>query len=599
METDLETGTKRKTGLRRITEVAGTKKWWLFASIFFAIISTALQFVPIVVVYLILVELAQHATNLALLNQEYMFNLAWISVFSVVGYALLLYISTMLSHIAAFNILYEIRVRISDKLTRLSMGFFTEKSSGEIKKVMSDDVERLELYIAHHIPDITSGIAFPLILIGFLIVADWLLGIVTLIPLIVGILVQAKMTSETELYNEYHDSLQDINTAVVEYVRGMPVIKVFGATAESFASLRKTTYAFRDLSKMVTEKYSTVYPRFLTAISSSLLLIIPVATFLLTLYPYDQYIPMVLLFLIVGGGMFFPLLKLMTVSSKIKEIGIGMERIDGILDREEMMEVSLGKHPADASIAFEEVSFAYEDDITLSDVSFSAEPGTVTALVGPSGSGKTTIGLLTARFWDVLDGAIKIGGVDVRDMKIAELMDYVSFVFQESFLFFDTIEENIRIGNRSATKEEVIDAAKAAQCHEFIEALPDGYDTLIGEGGTYLSGGETQRLAIARLILKDTPIVVLDEATAFADPENESKILKAFNQLINEKTVIVIAHRLSTVVNADQILVVDNGQIVQRGQHEDLVALDGLYRNMWDHFNRSRDWKIQTRGVVS
>jgi ATP-binding cassette subfamily B protein len=598
MEKENITEVKRKTGIRRLTEIAGRKKWWLFGSIFFAIMSTLLQFVPVVVVYLILVELATHATNIMLLNQEYLFNLAFISLVSVAGFGILLYISSMLSHIAAFNILYEIRVRISDKLTQLSMGFFTEKTSGEIKKVMSEDVEKIENYVAHHIPDITSGIVFPIILILYLIVADWRLGLVTVVPFFAAIIVQARMNSDIELYRDYHDSLQNINTAVVEYVRGMPVIKVFGATAESFQSLREATYSLRDFSTRVTEEYSSVYPRFLTIISSSLLFIIPAAVFLLTQSPYNQYVPTVLLFMIIGGGMFFPLYKLMLVSGLIRQIGVGTERIDSILDWEEMIEISTDQHPTDASVTFDEVSFSYKEDITLSGISFQAEPGTVTALVGPSGAGKTTIGLLTARFWDVLSGAIRIGSVDIRDMKVDELMEYVSFVFQDSFLFFDTIEENIRIGNHSASREDVIAAAKAAQCHDFIEALPKGYDTLIGEGGTYLSGGETQRIAIARLILKDTPIVVLDEATAFADPENESKILRAFSKLTMDKTVIVIAHRLSTVVNADQILVIDKGQIVQRGRHSELASIDGLYQKMWDSFNRSRDWRIQKEGGI-
>jgi ATP-binding cassette, subfamily B, bacterial IrtA/YbtP len=273
-----------------------------------------------------------------------------------------------------------------------------------------------------------------------------------------------------------------------------------------------------------------------------------------------------------------------------------VERIDGILNKEEISEPAAGKRPADDSIEFDNVTFAYNETNVLERVSFAAQPGTVTALVGPSGAGKTTLGLLAARFWDVQSGAIRIGGVDIRDMGTEALMDHVSFVFQDGFLFFDTIEENIRMGNATASKDDVIRAAKAAQCHDFIERLPQGYQTLVGEGGTYLSGGEQQRIGIARAILKNAPIVVLDEATAYADPENEGKILHGFATLLKEKTVIVIAHRLSTVTNADQILVIDNGQVAQQGRHDELVKSGGLYANMWDTYSHAREWTIARKG---
>ncbi len=300
--------------------------------------------------------------------------------------------------------------------------------------------------------------------------------------------------------------------------------------------------------------------------------------------------------MIVGGGFFFPLLKLMVMVGYLNQISIGMERIDAILRKDEIVNRETGKRPADASIEFDHVSFAYNESSVLDRVSFAAQPGTVTALVGPSGAGKTTLGLLTARFWDVQSGAIRIGGVDIRDMSTETLMNHVSFVFQDGFLFFDTIEENIRMGNAAASKADVIRAAQAAQCHEFIEKLPHGYATLVGEGGTYLSGGEQQRIGIARAILKDTPIVVLDEATAYADPENEGKILQGFATLLKDKTVLVIAHRLSTVTTADQILMIDRGKVAQRGRHADLIKAGGLYKNMWETYSRAREWTIARKG---
>ena len=591
---------KKKTGLLRLIEIAGTKKWWLFASMTLAVIATAAQFTPVAAVYLIIEELAAHAADLANINKAWLYRLGFISLGSVGVYGLLLYISLMLSHIAAFNILYEIRVSIAEKLTRLSMGFFTDKASGEIKKVMNEDVERIELFVAHHIPDITCAVVFPLIMIGYLFYMDWRLAIAALLPfpITIGLMMIMMMGGNAKIhYRNYHSALEGMNAAVVEYVRGMPVVKVFGTALNSFQRLTESVLSYRDQARQMSQDYSKSYPAFLTAASSSLVFLVPAIVVLLHRNGADtQLIPTALFFLIIGGGFFFPLLKLMFMVGFLNQINIGMERIDGILYKDEIVERDSGECPADASIEFDDVSFAYKDASVLNRVSFAAQPGTVTALVGPSGAGKTTLGLLAARFWDVESGAIRIGGVDIRNMTTENLMSHVSFVFQDGFLFFDTIEENIRMGNAAASKADVIRAAQAAQCHDFIERLPHGYDTLVGEGGTYLSGGEQQRIGIARAILKDTPIVVLDEATAYADPENEGKILQGFATLLKEKTVIVIAHRLSTVTNADQILVVDRGRIAQQGRHDDLVNAGGLYANMWQTYSHSREWTIARKG---
>lgn len=601
MNTHIEITPKRKTGLARLIEIAGAKKWWLFASMALAVIATVVQFVPVVCVYLIIAELAAHAADVSQVDRDLLYRLGFISLGSVGAYGVLLYVSAMLSHIAAFNILYEIRVRIADKLTRLSMGFFSRKASGEIKKVMSEDVERIELFVAHHIPDITSAVLFPLLVIAYLFYMDWRLAIAALVPfpLAMGVMMAMMGKGARDEYREYHNALEVMNAAVVEYVRGMPVVKVFGTALDSFHRLRDSVLSYRDWAQNMSTEYSTTYPAFLTAASSSLVFIVPVAVYLLARTDAgEQLIPTVLLFMIVGGGFFFPLLKLLFIGSFMTQISIGVERIDDILYADEIPDRTTGVRPRDASVEFDRVTFAYDETTVLDDVSFRAAPDTVTALVGPSGAGKTTIGLLVARFWDVQSGAIRIGGVDIRDMKMNELMDLVSFVFQDGLLFFDTIEENIRMGNTTATRAEVIAAAQAAQAHAFIEALPAGYDTLVGEGGTYLSGGEQQRIGIARVILKNTPVVVLDEATAYADPENEGKILQALASLVAGKTVIVIAHRLSTITNADQILVVDEGRVVEHGTHDTLVETGGLYGNMWETYSRARDWAISRQGEV-
>lgn len=590
---------KTKTGIFRLIEIAGTKRYWLLVSILFAILATFVQFVPVVTVYLILSELASHATELDKIDRKLLFELGYISLGSVAAFGGLLYIALMLSHIAAFNILYEIRVKLAEKMTKLSMGYFTKRASGKIKKVMMEDVEQIELFVAHHITDITSAIVFPLIMIGYLFYVDWRLAIVTLLPLPLSLLIIVSMLSRVDLSRKYHDCLENMNSTVTEYVRGMPVVKIFGSIDTSFQKLQQSVFAFRDFSKKVSIDSSTRYPGFLTIASSSLLFIIPSSVFLL-LYEeaYHQFLPTVFLFLIVGGGLFFPLLKLLYMGAQLQQIRVGVDRIDELLNQKEIIEVEEEKSPRDSSLIFDAVSFSYEEQTVLDQISFTALPNTVTALVGPSGAGKTTIGMLAARFWDVQAGSICIGGVDLKEMKIESLMDHVSFVFQDNNLFFDTIEANIRMGNTQASQKDVIEAAKAAQCHEFIEALPQGYQTKVGAGGTYVSGGEQQRIGIARVILKNTPIVVLDEATAFADPENEKKILEAFAHLVHDKTVLVIAHRLSTITNADQILVVDRGRIVQRGRHQELLDINGLYQTMWETYTRSREWAIEKKREV-
>jgi ATP-binding cassette subfamily B protein IrtA len=602
MHTEPNLATKRKTGLARLIEIAGAKKWWLFASMTLAVLATLAQFVPLIVVYQIIIELAEHATDISQIDRDLLWRLGFISLGSLGVYGILLYASSMLSHIAAYNILYEIRVKIAEKLTQLSMGFFTQKASGEIKKVMAEDVEEVELFVAHHIPDITSAVVFPLIVIGFLFATDWRLALAALLPfpLTFGIMGKMMMSAESKQgYREYHDALGKMSAAVVEYVRGMPVVKVFGTALDSFQRLSESVISYRSWAQKMSDDYSKTYPAMLTAASSSLVFILPAAVWLL--HRTDQpetLIPMVLFFTIIGSSFFFPMLKLMFMAGFLTKISVGVERIDDILYRAPVPERDAGQRPVDASIEFDHVTFAYNETTVLNDVTFHAGPGTVTALVGPSGAGKTTMGLLAARFWDVQSGVIRIGGVDIRDIKLETLMEHISFVFQDGFLFFDTIEENIRMGNTQATMDEVIAAAKAAQCHEFIEKLPHGYQTLVGEGGTYLSGGEQQRIGIARAILKNTPVVILDEATAYADPENEGKILHGLAHLIKDKTVIIIAHRLSTVTQADQILVIDQGQVTEQGSHPELVKAGGLYSSMWDTYSRAREWTLAPKGAV-
>lgn len=587
---------KRKTGLARLIEIAGTKRRLLIGAMLLAVITAIVQFVPIIAVYNILIELAEHALDPSLIDKAYIWLWSYIALGAFFAFGVLTFASLMLSHIAAFNILYEIRMQLVQKMVRLPLGFFSRRASGELKKIMSDDVERIELFIAHHIPDIVTALLFPLILVSYMFAVDWRLAIVVLAVLAMAFYVMGRMYTGKkirEVSKRYVETLGRMNASIVEYIRGIQVVKTFTESTNAYRKLNDDIKEYRKFANEVNVQYQPTYVGFLTILSSALLFIIPVAVWLLVgSASYATFVPVLLMFLFFGVAVFFPVLKLLWIGGFLNQNNMGVQKIDDILYMDEIEEPNIPRHPKDASVEFRNVSFAYDTTPILKAISFISHPGTITALVGPSGAGKSTVAMLAARFWDVQSGEILIGGVPVKEIPTSVLMDNVAFVFQDNMLFFDTIEENIRMGNKTATFEEVARAACAAQCHEFIESLPNGYQTLVGEGGIYLSGGEAQRIALARAILKDSPIILLDEATAFADPENEGKILAAFSHLIKGKTVLVIAHRLSTITNADRILYVDKGVIAEQGTHEQLLALKGEYARMWETYNRAKRWTI-------
>lgn len=587
---------KRKTGLARLIEIAGTKRRLLIGAMLLAVITAIVQFVPIIAVYNILIELAEHALDPSLIDKAYIWLWSYIALGAFFAFGVLTFASLMLSHIAAFNILYEIRMQLVQKMVRLPLGFFSRRASGELKKIMSDDVERIELFIAHHIPDIVTALLFPLILVSYMFAVDRRLAIVVLAVLAMAFYVMGRMYTGKkirEVSKRYVETLGRMNASIVEYIRGIQVVKTFTESTNAYRKLNDDIKEYRKFANEVNVQYQPTYVGFLTILSSALLFIIPVAVWLFVgSASYATFVPVLLMFLFFGVAVFFPVLKLLWIGSFLNQNNMGVQKIDDILYMDEIEEPDIPRHPKDASVEFRNVSFAYDTTPILKAISFISHPGTITALVGPSGAGKSTVAMLAARFWDVQSGEILIGGVPVKEIPTSVLMDNVAFVFQDNMLFFDTIEENIRMGNKTATFEEVARAACAAQCHEFIESLPNGYQTLVGEGGIYLSGGEAQRIALARAILKDSPIILLDEATAFADPENEGKILAAFSHLIKGKTVLVIAHRLSTITNADRILYVDKGVIAEQGTHEQLLALKGEYARMWETYNRAKRWTI-------
>ena len=590
---------KQKTGIARLVEIAGTKSLYLALTGLLGIIAVIAQMTPFVTVYLLVKELVVNIPNIQAIDTAYVWRLGWITVAGIGIFGVFTYAALMFSHVAAFNILYEIRVGLAGKLARMPMGYFTTKTNGSIKKILHEDVERIELFVAHHMLDIVEAVALPIISLIFLFYIDWRLAIGVLIPLPLAMVAQSSMygSAGMKLYTKWQEKLAAMNGTIVEYVRGMPVVKVFNQTVNAFKRFADDVYAYRDLTLYWVKASATSFTALTVLISSSAVFILPIAIFLLHSVPsadYGTMVSTVFLFLFIGMGISLPLYKLLYIASAMAQIRTGLEGIDGILNGKEIPETETDRKPAGTSVEFKKVSFAYGAQTVLKDVSFSAAPGTVTALVGPSGVGKTTIANLIGRFWDVETGEVCIGGINIKDMPVEDLNNMVSTVFQDAFLFFDTIEENIRMGNTKASFEDVVSAAKAAQIHDFIETLPEGYKTLIGEGGTYLSGGEQQRIALARIILKDSPIIVLDEATAYADPENEAHIQDALSVVLKDKTVIVIAHRLYTITDADQILVVNEGQIEEAGTHGELLEKKGLYCHLWDIHTKARDWNIDT-----
>ncbi|GAB7016686.1 ABC transporter ATP-binding protein [Methanogenium cariaci] len=582
-----------KPGLSRLIELAGHKKGKLTGAVVLATLGTLLGFVPFVVIYLVAVALLTPP-----IEEAYIWNLALIALGATIARFVMVYFSLILSHMAAFEILFGIKRSLVDKLGRLPLGYLSTRTSGGVKKIISEDVDRIELFIAHHVPDVVSGVVLPIVTVIFLFTIDWRLALAALIPIPLAFIAMSRAYQESasKSMKGYYDALEKMNGIIIEYVRGMPVVKVFNQTARSFSRLQDSVYGYRDYVNRWTREVAPAFTAFGVCINLPILFILPPGIWFYITGSLE--LPVLILFLILGVGYMYGMMKMMMFAGFWRQINEGVERIDAILNEPDLPSPQNPKIPDEYSVRFNEVKFAYGKNPVLTGVSFDAPAGTVTALVGPSGAGKSTAAQLIPRFWDVDAGSISIGGVDIREIDPEKLMDMVSFVFQDLFMFHDTIEENIRMGNAQVAKEEVIAAARAAQADDFIRSLPDGYDTITGSGGTYLSGGEQQRIILARAILKNAPIIVLDEATAFADPENESRIQEAFSHLMREKTVIIIAHRLSTIADANQIVVIDDGRVAECGHHEELLEKDGLYARMWNAHISARTWRLSTGGAV-
>ena len=585
---------KQAPNIKRMWELAFTKKTLVITACVLAVISTLVSFVPFIAIYYIIRELALHVNNPENLDVGYIINLGWLAGGSAIAAILLNFIALMCSHIAAFKTLYLLKVKFTNHIASLPMGFHTENATGKTRKIVDENIEKIEGFIAHQLPDIIGSFAAPIAILGILFFFDWRLGVATLVPIIILFILQSFMgKNSAEFIKQYQDSLEEMNNSSVEYVRGISVVKAFSQTIYSFRKFYASIKAYGDFALAYTKSFKRGFVMFMVILNHLYIALVPAIIYISNgVEDYAKFAMSVLFYLVFSVAITAPFLKLMYVSQRGRQIAEGIARMDKVLDIKPLPEAKNPKTVDGADISFQNVDFSYGDAEALLNVSFVAKQNEVTALVGPSGSGKSTIAHLIPRFYDVNAGSIRIGGVDIKEMQSDYLMNIVSFVFQDIFLFQQSIIDNIKIGNKDASREEVISAAKSAQCHAFIEKLPQGYDTVIGTNNIHLSGGERQRIVIARAILKNAPILILDEATAFADPESEQKIQLAFEELIKNKTVIIIAHRLSTVRGADNIIVVDNGCVVEQGKHEALVKSDGRYSEMWKQYNTAMSWSI-------
>lgn len=569
--------------LKFLLKLSGQHKIKLIFSALFSIISTTLSAVPYILIYNIILELFKEAVDYNKIQ-----NLVFITIIFIIIRVVTFVLSGIFSHVSAFNILYKIRIDLIKHMSKLNMGFFKKNTSGKLKKIINEDVEKLENFIAHQIPDLSSAFATPLIFLGIMIYYNWKLSLVLFIPVILGIIAQTgMMKSFMSRVDHFYKLVAKLNSTIMEYINAMNVMKAFNLSAKSFKDYRDNTQEYADYWIELTELSVPYYSAFLCLVDGGLFFIIPAGGIMLLNHQIS--IPVYILFLLMSTIFLNSLKSLFELSEKFSFLLKGMEKIIEIFDEKEQISGNI-EFPQNfsQSLKYENITFAYNKTKVINNFSLDIKVGSTVALVGPSGSGKTTIGLLAGRFWDISEGKITVDGIDIKDISYDSLMDKISFVFQDTFMLHDTIYENIKMG-KSYNSEQIEDAAKKAQIHDFIMSLPDKYETKIGEGGVKLSGGEQQRISIARAILKDTPIVILDEVTSYSDIENETKIQAALKTLLKGKTALIIAHRLYTIKNADNIVFMNKGKIVEQGTHEELLKNKADYWHLWSLYNEETE----------
>ena len=502
----------------------------------------------------------------------------------------------MCSHLGAFRIATNLRLQSMNHIVKLPLGFAEHFGSGKLRKIVNESSAATETYLAHQLPDRANALATPCGLLVLLFVFDWRLGLLSLAPVLLGFLIMMAMTGKEmqQKMKEYQNALDDMSNEAVEYVRGIPVVKTFGQTIFSFKKFKDSIDRYKVWVIAYTKQLRTPMMFYTAAINGVFVFLIAGALLFTQDQVTTEFLLNLVFYIIITPIISVTLTRIMFQSENAMIVDDALQRIDSVLNLEPLKETAHPMHPKDGSVELEQVHFSYngEKDV-LNGISISIPAGQTVAFVGPSGGGKTTLANLISRFFDPQSGTVRVGGVDVRDIPKEELMNTVSFVFQNSRLIKASIFENVRLGKPEATREEVMAALKNAQCDDILEKLPDGMDTVIGTKGVYLSGGEQQRIAIARVMLKNTPIIILDEATAFADPDNETRVQAAFSKLSQGKTVIMIAHRLSTVAGADRIYVVKDGQIAESGSSRELMERGGLFARMWQNYQTSIQWKVQ------
>lgn len=585
---------KKESSLSKLFAYAGKFRYLTIASWILSVISAWLALVPFYYIWRIMKEVLSVAPDFG--KAAHLKEYGWAAVGFAILSMLVYVCALMCSHLAAFRVQANIRTSLMRHILTLPMGFLDKDGTGKIRKIVNESSAATETYLAHQLPDQAGAIATPAGLLVLLMVFDFRLGLLSLIPVVAAFLIMGTMTGQRmkDKMEEYQNALDEMSSEAVEYVRGIPVVKTFGQSVFSFKRFQTSIQKYEKWTIAYTKEMRIPMTVYTTAINAVFAVLIA-ATFFFTRNGADNTFLLNLLFyIIITPIITVTMNKIMYSSENQLIVADAISRIESILEKKPLPETAHAQEPENNSITFENVSFRYEDAgrDALHQINLAIKEGEHVAFVGPSGGGKTTLASLVARFFDTTEGRILIGNKDVKEIPSRQLMDMVSFVFQDSKLLKTSILENVRMGKKDATREEVMQALKEAQCEDIIAKLPDGIDTVIGSSGTYVSGGEAQRLSIARAMLKNAPILILDEATAFADPDNEAKVQEAFSRLSKGKTVIMIAHRLSSIVDADRICVLKDGSIAEEGTHETLLEKNSVYAHMWEEYNKSVQWKV-------
>ena len=583
---------KKQSSLARILGYAGGHRNLTLLGCILSALSAVLGLIPYVCVWLAARDVLE--TWPALTGVSGSARWGWTAVWTAVISIALYFAALMSTHIAAFRTARNIRRSAMAHVLKLPLGFFTGSQSGRLRKLIDDNAGLTEDLLAHKLSDLAGTIVTPIAAVLMLFLFDWKMGLLCLLTMVLALLSMCLIGKNAGFFHRYQKEIERMSGEAVEYVRGIPVVKMFQQTVYSFKAFYAAIRDYSDLASQYAMSCRVGQTCFLTFINGAFALLIPAALLLASGGDVRAVLVNFIFYALFAPACGQMINRIMYMSEAVMEADEAVGRLDEILARKPMKEACIRKRPANAAVSFDHVTFTYPgaDRPALSGVSFSVRPGQVTALVGPSGGGKTTAASLIPRFWDADSGSVYIGGANVKEMDTEDLMKQVAFVFQDTRLFKESLLENIRAARPDASRDEVLSAAHAAQCDDILEKLPQGLDTVVGARGVYLSGGEQQRIALARAILKDAPIVVLDEATAFADPENEHQIQKAFEALIRNKTVLMIAHRLSTVQDADHIIVLSGGKIAEQGSHESLLAQHGVYAAMWEDYQQSARWKV-------